>query len=184
MFQRHSNFDFSLLQGARKLISYPCQRSYGNQLEENWDANSCTCIFLVKWPRAKPRTLHYTLLLWLNASLPQSGLDTLGTIWSRFTWLTSWTFQGCTNFLLEQFVGFRDSVPNRSLWRSSSNQVCYPWWLRQGAMDPFGGNPWRENDDRSTSEFTILISNSIKYCETVKQSFIFQVSPVVVDMLN
>ena len=48
----------------------------------------------------------------------------MGTTWSRFTWLTSWTFQSCTNFLLEQFVGFRDSVPNWSLWRSSSNQVC------------------------------------------------------------
>ena len=29
-----------LMQGARRLISYPCQRSYGNQLEESWDANS------------------------------------------------------------------------------------------------------------------------------------------------
>ena len=57
---------------------------------------------------------------------------------------------------------FRDSVPNWSLWRSSSNQVCYPWWLRQGAMDPCGGNPWWENDDRSTFEFTYLISNSFK----------------------
>ena len=30
-------------QAARRLMSHPCQRSYGNQLEENWDANSCTC---------------------------------------------------------------------------------------------------------------------------------------------
>ena len=31
------------MQGARRLISHPCQRSYGNQLEESWDAGSCTC---------------------------------------------------------------------------------------------------------------------------------------------
>ena len=50
-------------QGARRLISHPCQRSYGNQLEENWDANSCTCIKLsLKFERflngnwAKPET--------------------------------------------------------------------------------------------------------------------------------
>ena len=30
-------------QGARRLISHPCQRSYRNQLEESWDAGSCTC---------------------------------------------------------------------------------------------------------------------------------------------
>ena len=30
-------------QGARRLISHPCQRSYGNQLEESWAAGSCTC---------------------------------------------------------------------------------------------------------------------------------------------
>ena len=46
---QHMSFDRSFRislpaeQGARRLISYPCQRSYGNQLEENWDANSCTC---------------------------------------------------------------------------------------------------------------------------------------------
>ena len=34
---------FPLMQGARRLISHPCQRSYGNQLEESWDAGSCTC---------------------------------------------------------------------------------------------------------------------------------------------
>ena len=31
-------------QGARRLISKPCQRSYGNRVEEMLDAASCTCI--------------------------------------------------------------------------------------------------------------------------------------------
>ena len=66
------------------------------------------------------------------------------------------------NFHLDLVVVFWDSVSSWSLWRSCSNQVCFPWWLRQGAMDPWGGNPWRENVDRSTFEFTYLISNSFK----------------------
>ena len=40
---------FLFEQGARRLISHPCQRSYGNQLEESWDANSCTCILTFKF---------------------------------------------------------------------------------------------------------------------------------------
>ena len=44
---------------------------------------------------------------------------------------------------------FWDSVPIGSLRRSCSYQVCFPWWLRHGAMDPYGGNPRWENVDRS-----------------------------------
>ena len=65
-------------------------------------------------------------------------------------WSTSWTILGFYIYSVPRPVCcFWDSVPIGSLWRSCSYQVCFPWWLRQGAMDPYGGNPRWENVDRS-----------------------------------
>ena len=79
---QHMSFDRSFRismpaeQGALRLISYLChlcQRSYGNQLEENWDPNSCTCtncLWISTGLSRKPSRRKHEFSFYLGLSSP------------------------------------------------------------------------------------------------------------------
>ena len=72
--------------GARRLISYPCQRSYGNQLEESWDANSLHLHFdAVVMLSGHGPTLDFRLVRWRQAwqTLHASSFALRREAWSR-----------------------------------------------------------------------------------------------------
>ena len=75
----HMSFDRSFRisipaeQGARRLISFPCQWSYGNQLEENWDAkslNCATCFWMATWLSREPSRRKHEFSFHLISSPP------------------------------------------------------------------------------------------------------------------
>ena len=72
-FERSFRISIPAEQGARRLISYPCQWSYGNQLEENWDANSCncaTCFWMATWLSREPSRRKHEFSFHLISSSP------------------------------------------------------------------------------------------------------------------